>query len=278
VALRSHDFTAKSQTPASALSDLLGRTQADDLQAKLRLWSSCAAIQVISAPEPCDSVYQPHSVQGAPQAALSPLRHHHNTWWMASFSALTRQPAHTAAWALPSEFDERWQDAKTDSDTEADLMALATAGPAPALPFNDFKAGSAYGTLLHDLLEWQLLEGWPISRTEAHDQDVEKEQRWQQLFQSQTAALQLEPPQCDLLLQWLAQIAHTPLPLGQTLNDAQTSALVLSDLTPACAWAEMNFTLLTHGIQAQALDRLISAHVLPDHRVSLCMRAACKAC
>ncbi len=265
VALRSHDFTAKSQTPASALSDLLGRTQADDLQAKLRLWSSCAAIQVISAPEPCDSVYQPHSIQGTPKAALSPLRHHHNTWWMASFSALTRQPAHTAAWALPSEFDERWQDAKTDSDTEADLMALATAGPAPALPFNDFKAGSAYGTLLHDLLEWQLLEGWPISRTEAHDQDGEKEQRWQQLFQSQTAALQLEPPQCDLLLQWLAQIAHTPLPLGQTLNDAQTSALVLSDLTPACAWAEMNFTLLTHGIQAQALDRLISAHVLPDH-------------
>jgi len=263
VALRSHDFTAKSPIPASALSDLLGRTQADDLQTKLRNWSACKAIQVVSAPEPCDTVYQPPSVQGTPQAALLPLRHHHNTWWMASFSALTRQPTHTAAWALPSEFEERWQDAKTDSDTALDLTALATAGPASALRFNDFKAGSAYGTLLHDLLEWQLHEGWPIVCHEAHDPDFEKAQRWQQLFQSQTAALQLEQSQSDLLLQWLAQIAHTPLPLGQALNDAQTSALVLSDLTAASAWAEMNFTFLTHGIQAQALDRLISAHVLP---------------
>jgi exodeoxyribonuclease V beta subunit len=70
-----------------------------------------------------------------------------------------------------------------------------------------------------------------------------------------------------LLLQWLRHIAHTPLPLAQALNEASVSkptpSLVLSDLTSASAWAEMNFTLLTHGVQAQALDAIISAHVLP---------------
>ena len=38
---------------------------------------------------------------------------------------------------------------------------------------------------------------------------------------------------------------------------------MLSDLTSESAWAEMNFTLLTHGVQAQTLDQIISAHVLP---------------
>ena len=38
---------------------------------------------------------------------------------------------------------------------------------------------------------------------------------------------------------------------------------MLSDLTSESAWAEMNFTLLTHGVQAQTLDQIISTHVLP---------------
>ena len=268
VAQRSQDFTGKSKKPASALSDLLGRTGADDLQDKLEVWSTCPAIQVLPAPEPSDALYQPTVMDAAPKAALTPLRQHHNPWWMASFSALTRKHAQTVPWALPSEADERWQDAQTDSDVRSDLTALDAVMGTPQLPFNGFKAGSAYGTLLHDLLEWQHREGWPVSREAAQQTESETasetQQRWQQLFSSQTAALQLDAAQCDLLLLWLQQITQTPLPLGQALEGPQIPSLRLSDLTPASAWAEMNFTLQTHGIQAQALDAIICAHVLPS--------------
>jgi exodeoxyribonuclease V beta subunit len=267
VAHRSHDFSAKSKKPASALSDLLGRTGAGDLKDKLEVWSACPAIQVVPAPEPSDARYQPTLMEANPKAALTPLRQHHNPWWMSSFSALTRKHAQTLPWGLPSEADERWQDAQTDSDVRPDLMGSDEAVSAAQVPFNDFKAGSAYGTLLHDLLEWQHREGWPISREAAQEPESETaaeiDQRWQQLFSSQTAALQLDAAQCDLLLMWLRQIAQTPLPLGQALEAPQTPSLQLSDLTPASSWAEMNFTLRTHGIQAQALDAIISAHVLP---------------
>ena len=266
VANRSQDFMAKSSRPASALSDLLGRTSAHDLQAKLQAWSDCPAIHVMSAPEPSQALYQPSRLQPQPQPALTPLRQQHNPWWMASFSALTRQPPQTAAWALPSESDERWQDAQTDSHVDplgVDLNDRALPATVSTPQFNAFKAGSAYGTLLHDLLEWQLHEGWPISREDAQDPNPDTAARWQQLFNSQTAALQLEPEQCALLAEWLRQIAQTPLPLGQGLNDSHPTALVLSELAPPKAWAEMNFTLRTHGAQAQALDDIIRAHVLP---------------
>jgi len=274
VAHRSQDFTAKSKTPASALSDLLGRTGADDLQAKLQAWADCPAIQVVSAPAPSDALYQPNVLQPLPQAALTPTRQHRNAWWMASFSALTRQLDQAAPWTLPSENDERWADAQQDAQQERqadsnapqEWAATALAVSAPLLPFNDFKAGSAYGTLLHDLLEWQLQEGWPIAREEAQSPTSETGHRWMQLFNSQTAALALDQAQCALLLQWLRHIAQTPLPLVQAWNEASdqpTPSLVLSDLTAESAWAEMNFTLLTHGVQAQTLDAIISAHVLP---------------
>jgi exodeoxyribonuclease V beta subunit len=272
-AQRSGDFTAKSKKPASALSDLLGRTRADDLKDKLKGWSACPSIQVVSAPEPSAAVYSSNQAKPLPKAALTPHRQHHNPWWMASFSALTRQHSKTVSWALPSETDERWQDAQTDNDEQTDndgqtdLAALDAVELAPMLPFNDFKAGSAYGTLLHDLLEWQMQEGWPICcedpQCAASEVAPETLERWLQLFTSQTAALQLDAAQCDLLLLWLRQIAQTPLPLAQALAVAHIPSLRLRDLTPASAWAEMNFTLRTHGVQAQALDAIISAHVLP---------------
>jgi exodeoxyribonuclease V beta subunit len=170
---------------------------------------------------------------------------------------------------LPSESDERWLDAQTDSRAALDTVTAdaANASPAKALPYNDFKAGSAYGTLLHDLLEWQLTEGWPVAATDATAADregvLEAGLRWEQLFSSQTAALQLDTAQTDLLAQWLLQIVRTPLPLGAALGDAAVADLALADLTRESAWPEMNFTLLTHGVKAPTLDQIITAHVLP---------------
>jgi exodeoxyribonuclease V beta subunit len=266
VASRSRDFTEKSTQPASALSDLLRRTSPHDLETCLQAWSECKAIQVLTAPEPSAAIYQHDAQAVQAQPALIPIRQHHNPWWMASFSALTRQTEHRMPWTLPSESDERWQDAQTDSTppTEGVMPAFAEAVTESTsdLPFNAFKAGSAYGTLLHDLLEWQWQEGWPIAQPSA-DLAVDTATRWQAFFQSQTAALQLEESQCELLRHWLQQLAQTPLPLGAALEEASVPDLVLSQLTQANAWAEMNFTLLTHGVQAQTLDQIIAAHVVP---------------
>jgi exodeoxyribonuclease V beta subunit len=267
VANRRNDFTAKGKTPSSALSALLGRTDANDLTVRLQGWATCPDVQVVPAPDAVNDVFQPATAAPLRRAALTPRRHHHSLWWMASFSALTRKSDATAAQsALPSESDERWLDAQTDSREALDTVT-PDASPARALPYNEFKAGSAYGTLLHDLLEWQLTEGWPIVATACAvtDQEVALEAglRWEQLFSSQTAALQLDAAQTDLLAQWLLQIVRTPLPLGVALGDGSIPDLALADLTRESAWPEMNFTLLTQGVKATTLDHIITTHVLP---------------
>ena len=66
-----------------------------------------------------------------------------------------------------SELDERLGDAQIDSalrnniDDEPDQPELLP------LPFNAFRAGSHYGTLLHDLLEWQAHNGWPAAQDDS---------------------------------------------------------------------------------------------------------------
>lgn len=264
VAARTKDIAVSpSFTRASALSALLGRQSLTDLPERLKVWAECDDIQVLSAPEASDACYvQAASVKGV-KNAITPVRTHTNTWWMASFSALTRKSEHVLQqFTLPSESDDRWQDALTDSQpTDPGTELLTPTVPAQTLRFNAFKAGSAYGTLLHDLLEWQLKEGWPLSSASSAGSDAA--QRWTQIWDTQTAALQLDEPQCSLLASWLVEIAETPLPLGAVLNDPHTPDLRLSEMSSRTSWPEMNFTLCTHGVKAQTLDAIITRHVLP---------------
>jgi exodeoxyribonuclease V beta subunit len=264
VAARAKDIVAGPPfTRSSALSELLGRQSLTDLPERLKVWAECDDIQVLSVPEASDACYLPAASAKGVQSALTPTRSHANSWWMASFSALTRKSEYRVQQAsLPSESDDRWQDAQTDSlPTELRTELLTSDVPAQNLRFNAFKAGSAYGTLLHDLLEWQLKEGWPLST--ASSADIDAAHRWTQLWDTQTASLQLDRPQCDLLASWLVQIADTPLHLGAVLNDPLTPDLRLSQMNSRTSWPEMNFTLCTHGVKAQSLDAIITRHVLP---------------
>jgi hypothetical protein len=85
-----------------------------------------------------------------------------------------------------------------DANTKADAAQPA---------FNAFPAGSAYGTLLHDIFEWQLKEGWPLLQDDL-SVSAETQLRWQRWWQTQANSLQPNPEHKPLL------VTHPPLRHG----------------------------------------------------------------
>ena len=159
---------------------------------------------------------------------------------------------------LATDRDERIDDAQIDSATKV-TSQVGEVIPATetVLPFNEFPAGSSYGTLLHDLLEWQFERGWPIA-DEATSQVLTRE--WTALLQRKAMRLKLDEVQCILLGGWMQQIARASLTLPGASNSDKS--LVLSALNRSNAWAEMAFTLPVHKLRAQRIDTLIGQHIL----------------
>jgi exodeoxyribonuclease V beta subunit len=141
---------------------------------------------------------------------------------------------------------------------------------APVLPYNAFPAGSSYGTLLHDLLEWQALNGWPaamgLSSEPAHTiPDKSRrasEAEWERLLELQCQRAGLTAPARALLEHWIRAILTTPLP-HESVARRPSSALVLAQLHSAKSWPEMAFTLPALGVRTAAIDAEIARHVLP---------------
>ena len=72
-------------------------------------------------------------------------------------------------------------------------------------------------------------------------------------------ALDLSEAQTALITPWLHALLCTPLPTPVP----NAPPLILGQLQPTQAWAEMPFTLAVSSASTQAIDTLISAHVLP---------------
>ncbi|WP_180130568.1 exodeoxyribonuclease V subunit beta [Rhodoferax sp. BLA1] len=258
------DVDGKTPQVKSAISSLLGRSTPDDLWDKLQAWAG-EHIAVLTAPEPENSVYQPVVEVKAPQSARVPQRLIYNRWWTASFSALTRDLAHGASAALPSERDERLLDAQTDSLLLDEDQGIANpAGPdllSEVPRFNDFPAGSRYGTLLHDLLEWQAVHGWPAgTATDADPSPLA--QLWHTLLARLSQRHHLSPTHSALLETWVDLIAKSNLPLA-LINQGQT-AINLSDIKVQDMWPEMGFNLPVHHLASEDLDALITRQIWPD--------------
>jgi exodeoxyribonuclease V beta subunit len=248
------DVDGKTPKVKSAVSQLLQRKAPGDLPACLKNWSSCSDIVVATAPHPTADVYQPETPPKHWKPALQPQRQLGSRWWSASFSALARDLGHPreATATQPTERDARLDDAMVDS-AAVPSAELAQEPDALALPYNDFPAGSSYGTLLHDLLEWQFEHGWPLAGAGGPSAE------WTALLQRKAQRLKLDGAQLEQLQAWLQRIAQAPLPCGP----AAASPLVLATLQRSHAWAEMGFTLPVHALAASQLDALISQHVLP---------------
>jgi len=299
VAAVSGDVDGKKPEVKSALSKLLGRSAPDDLPQRLALWS-CADLAVQTAPAASQVLYAPNLSAKVPQGARVAQRVLRRNWWSASFSALTRD---LDSAALGSAQDDRVADAQLDSATPQDTLQDTlqnklpdtlpgvTAAPdlfAPELAFNAFPAGASYGTLLHDLLQWQAEHGWPAqtddpsnapSNVPSDTQEVPAtglqedasaapstapnpgEAAWCKQLERAAQRAGLTPDQTLLLRQWITQIVMTNWPLA-LINHAQV-AINLSALNAGNAWPEMGFTLPVQRLGSAWLDQRIGQAVWP---------------
>ena len=254
------DVDRTSQQPKSAVSKLLQRVAPGDLVQKLQIWSECMDIVVEAAPKPDGMQYHPDVAVKQWKSTLQPQRNMVSRWWTASFSALTRDlGAHAAgALMLGTDRDERIDDAQIDS-THRVITSMDEANPAAdaILAFNEFPAGSSYGTLLHDLLEWQFERGWPIA---AESPSLAMSSEWEAMLGRKTKRLKLDEAQSTLLGEWVKQLAQTALMVPGVSKGEKP--LILSQLNSSSAWAEMAFTLPVHNLSANRVDSMIGQHVL----------------
>ena len=270
----------------SALSWLLQRRERGDLSQQLdAMWGNCDDIALRVAPDAHDTRYQPAPISHTPKDACTPTRQAHAPWWSASFSTLTR------GLVSASQEDESLLDALHDAVNEDDLSADAShpfdRTPATETPnanaadsaWQNFPAGARYGTLLHDLLQWQAEHGWPLAHDDASVAPATRT-AWQRTLQRQCDWLQLSDAQRETLEPWLRRVVSTPLPVplpvplpspsvlhgsvdGST-SPAQTH-LRLQDFTTSEQWAEMAFHLPLAACHTSELDACIGAHVWPQH-------------
>ena len=254
------DVYGKTPKVKSAVSTLLGRQASGDLAQCLKGWAS-EHIVLQNAPEPDDNRYTPEVPDKTWKPALAPQRNLASRWWTASFSALTRDVGqHAAPVVAPeSERDERIGDAQIDSATPSEPETTAVSYPQEVAPlkFNAFKAGSAYGTLLHDVLEWQAQNGWPAAQV---NPAASLTAQWHGVVTRKAQRLNLDAAQQALLTDWIQTIASTPLPL--LAAPGASSAIILGAIHAHQTWSEMAFTLKVGQLGSVQLDRLIQQHVM----------------
>jgi exodeoxyribonuclease V beta subunit len=293
------EVDGKSPTAKSALSVLLGRSAPGDLWARLQNWAG-EHIAIETAPEPTRSVYQPAQQASRDKSAKVPQRLLAAHWWSASFSALTRELAHgqigesstrnLGTPAPPSERDEQWLDAQLDAQFEAasvdpnvaidlpnaqGLSDLLSTEPA----LNAFPAGSRYGTLLHDLMEWQAQHAWPAASIDVSPGKLSDALpsaslyavEWAALLARQSERLNLLPEQAALLDGWVKAILTKNMPLA--LNNKELEAIQIGAIQATDMWPEMGFSLPVQRLNTQQLDALIARHIWQKHaRVPLASR------
>jgi exodeoxyribonuclease V beta subunit len=262
VAQVSGDVDGKKPEAKSALSVLLGRSAPDDLAQQLSAWA-CPDITVQTAPDANDAVYTSNALPKPGKGALHARRVLRRNWWSASFSALTRD-LQEAATTAGSDRDDRVADAQLDS---AEVEPMPTEVPAttelfaPEINFNAFPAGASYGTLLHDLLQWQAEHGWPAAQA-ADALDASLNSAWAKQLARASQRAALTPEQQTLLATWVTCVLMTNWPLA--LINTQQKAIYLGAFRSGHCWPEMGFTLPVQRLGSAWLDQRISQMVWPD--------------
>jgi exodeoxyribonuclease V beta subunit len=226
-------------------------------------WGSCEHIAIDTLPSPSGEHFQAMRSNVSPQAALLTQRRGHQRWWTASFSSLTR--GLEAGTPQEESLLDADMDAQASHEKNTSQAALTSLGN-PLTPattsvsaWQVFPAGARYGSLLHDLLEWQAQQGWPLANTQPA---AWQQQAWQQLVQRKAEWLQLPQEAQALLNPWLQAILCTSLPLIDVQQQPLARPLVLQSLQAAQLWPEMEFSLSAGHVPSAVLDQLIRQQVL----------------
>jgi exodeoxyribonuclease V beta subunit len=155
-------------------------------------------------------------------------------WSIGSFSSMVRTLTPATAWASSAA-------AARDDEAPGDewLTALVDTA-AHTAPWHAFARGAATGNALHDQLEWLAGEGFALARS--------PELRQQLLRRCERQGFATQSP---LLVDWLSEVVHTPLPpIGVALDGI------------AKPLPEMEFWLPSAGLPAGEVDALCRAHLL----------------
>jgi exodeoxyribonuclease V beta subunit len=263
VAATSNGLSGKGKSlKRSAVSELLQRQHHEDLPECLQsLFGHCPDIAVAELPMESSVLYaaSPHHLDS--QAALVAQRNTYLRWWMASFSSLTR------GIEAGSQREEAQSDAWTDAlehtppdDALSHSAATETTITSTSPDFwQAFPRGARYGSLLHDLLEWQAMQSWPLVQTT--NAASLTEQAWQHLLDRKTRGLNLPARIAQALPDALRAVVSAPLPMGQATMSAPP--LVLSRLKASHLWPEMEFKLGVTHLSSALIDQWITEHVLP---------------
>ncbi len=240
-----HKLEIQKSGDASALCRWLGRTDAS--QAWSDVWLGLAQrISGLSVDVPTDrALAMWHPAPAAPLlgAPLPAPNLRHPVWWSASFSSLTRKLGDKAS----APWDTQATQATREIDTEdLNLGADSQANDDPN-PLQRFGAGARYGTILHDLLQWQAEHDWPLARGDSNPS-------WMALIDRQA---DLKASERAMITPWLTRVVRTPLPLGDAPD------LVLGDLRQPHHWAEMPFHFHAAEVPLTQIDRMISDDVFP---------------
>ncbi len=152
-------------------------------------------------------------------------------WAVGSYSGFVRGLDATPA--------RGWRD---DDEREAG-DAPAPEPPPRSAPWHRFPRGTGPGQLLHTQLEWLAGERFALAR----------EPTLADALRTRLARQAPEVAAVDVV-DWLAQVCERPLPaLGSSLAGLPRT------------WPELEFWLPTERLDAEAVDRLCRAHVLPGH-------------
>jgi exodeoxyribonuclease V beta subunit len=267
---------AKGRWLRSAPSELLQRTHKNDLWERLQAaWGHCPDIHI--SQREASEIEAHHSLYQGAQPALdfsrvaTPRPLSTQRWWTASFSAMTRQLDAELAIQASDEvqpdtpdvnpapyLDLAWPHRGDREGVAVGLPPLEDASIARPSPWQSFPAGARPGVLLHDLLQWQCEHGWPLAQ-DPHPSTATAHAAWLVWLARKAMALDLTEVQTALITPWLQAVLRTPLPTPVP----NAPHLRLGQLQPHQAWAEMPFTLGVSCASTQAIDALISAHVLP---------------
>ncbi|UQI39547.1 exodeoxyribonuclease V subunit beta [Vreelandella venusta] len=178
--------------------------------------------------------------------ARTPTRPAKEHWWIASYSALRLSGTLTAPTATPLE-PTTAQEA-TAFEVLDEPQELSQLAQQETFHLHKFPRGPGPGTFLHGLLEWTGRQGFAAA---ANDQDSLNDMLWRRVQLRGWQAWQ-EP-----LAGWLSALLTTPLPLAAP----NQQSVALTELTSY--QVELEFWLAAQRVNTQAIDALVSKHLLP---------------
>ncbi|RUR32095.1 exodeoxyribonuclease V subunit beta [Vreelandella andesensis] len=217
------------------------------LTTALKALAEGSDICISEPPAPTALRFTPPEQNMALGHARTPARPAREHWWIASYSALRLSGTLTAPMATPLEPTTAQEATAFEVLDEPQELSQELSQP-ETFHLHKFPRGPGPGTFLHGLLEWAGRQGFEAA---ANDQDSLNDMLWRRVQLRGWQAWQ-EP-----LAGWLSNLLTTPLPLAAP---NQTS-VALTELTSY--QVELEFWLAAKRVNTQAIDALVSKHLLP---------------